>query len=265
MVSTTALVFAALAAVASAAPTTTSACKPPVYTLPTAGGGKFLIALDRLGAVWLTNPADVLAAPAAGLVLKKIAIGHGIQNYTCDTTTGASTAIGALAVLYDATPLYPGTKNTGLSQSLWDSTPSNVLRKTALPLNKLAGTTYGADAKKPFPAPADLKLQGLPNVKFLGHHFFDITGVPVFDLTAVGLKATVKKVGNISAPTTADQGILNTGAVAWLKLDDNATGNSKGLSTVYRVVTAGGNAQACSVAGVGVQSVPYTTYYWFFG
>ena len=207
----------------------------------------------------------MLAAPAAGLILKKIAIGHGIQNYSCETTTGASTPTGALAVLYDATSLYPGTKNTGLSQSVWDSTPSNVLWKTPIPLNKLADSKYGADAIKPFPAPADLKLQGLPNVKFLGHHFFDITGVPVFDLSAAGLKATVKKVGNISAPTAADKGILATGAVAWLKLDDNETGKSNGLTAVYRVLTAGGYAQACSVAGVGVQSVPYTTHYWFFG
>jgi hypothetical protein len=207
----------------------------------------------------------VLAAPATGLVLKKIAIGHGIQNYTCDTTASSAVATGALAVLYDATALYPGTKNTGLSQSVWDGAPSKLLWSSALPLNKLAGSTYGADATKPFPAPADLKVQGLPNIKFLGHHFFDITGVPVFDLSAATLKAVVKKVGSIAAPATADKGILNTGAVAWLKLDDNGTAQSTGLSTVYRVVTAGGNPQACSVAGAGTQSVPYATFYWFFG
>jgi hypothetical protein len=87
----------------------------------------------------------------------------------------------------------------------------------------------------------------------------------VFDLSAAGLKAVVKKVGNVSAPAKADKGIIGTGAVAWLKLDDNEAGQSQGLTSVYRVITAGGNPQACSVAGVGVQSVPYTTYYWFFG
>jgi hypothetical protein len=53
--------------------------------------------------------------------------------------------------------------------------------------------------------------------------------------------------------------------VQWLQLDDNGTGGSKGVTSVYRVITAGGAAKACSVAGVGTQSVPYTTYYWFFG
>lgn len=198
-------------------------------------------------------------------MLKKIAIGHGIQNYTCATTTSEAQANGAVAVLYDATSFFPGTKKTGVSQSVWDGAPKDLLWHTPLPLNKLAGTKYGADATAPFPAAADLRFQGWPVVKFLGHHYFDIKGVPVFDLSAAGLKAVVKKVGNVSAPTQADKGIIGTGAVQWLKLDDNETGASKGLTSVYRVITAGGNAQPCSVAGVGVQSVPYTTYYWFFG
>ncbi|KAK3900775.1 hypothetical protein C8A05DRAFT_35584 [Staphylotrichum tortipilum] len=243
MVSTT-LVFAALVAAVSAVP----ACRPPTYTLP------------KLGA------ETELAAPAAGLVLRKIAIGHGIQNYTCKDTTSAPSANGALAVLYDATLLYPGTKKTGLSQAAWDNAPSTVLRHTALPLNKLAGSEYGADATNPFPPAADLKPgQGLPALKFLGHHFFDIDGVPVFDLTAAGLKATVHKITALNAPATADKGITGTGAVAWLQLDDTGAGLSKGVTTVYRVITAGGAGKACSVAGVGPQSVPYTTYYWFFG
>ncbi|KAK4104464.1 hypothetical protein N658DRAFT_418610 [Parathielavia hyrcaniae] len=243
MVSVTSVVFAALAAVASAAPS----CRAPTYTLPQVGEGV------------------ELAAPPANLFLKKIAIGHGIQNYTCETTASDFKATGAVAVLYDATPLYPKTKKTGIKQREWDSLPTNLLRNLPLPLNKLAGSTYGADPTTPFPAPADLALQGLPTIKFLGHHFFDGNGVPVFDLGTTGLKAAVKKLDNIPAPQSADAGITGSGAVQWLQLDDNLTGRSVGVTMVYRVITAGGGAQACSVVGAGVQSVPYTTYYWFFG
>jgi hypothetical protein len=87
----------------------------------------------------------------------------------------------------------------------------------------------------------------------------------MFDVTTAGLKASVTKRINLAAPNGADKGILNTGAVDWLELGDSGKGLSQGLSIVYRVVTAGGAPQPCSVAGVGLQSVPYTTYYWFYG
>jgi hypothetical protein len=244
MVSAATVLFAALVAVVSAAP----GCKPPIkYTLPKIGGGQ------------------ELAAPAPNLVLKKIAIGHGIQNYSCETTAGDANATGALAILHDVTSLYPGTKQSGVKQNVWDSMPANLLWKTPFPLNKLANSEYGADPSTPFPAAADLSLEGVPAAKFLGHHFFDTAGVPVFDLAAAGLKATVKKIDGKTAPANADKGIIGTGAVAWLLLDDNGKGQSQGVSSVFRVITAGGNPRSCSVAGVGVQSVPYATYYWFFG
>ena len=80
------------------------------------------------------------------------------------------------------------------------------------------------------------------------------------------------KTGNVAAPKDADKGVLNTGAVAWLKLADTGKGMSKGVNLVYRVLTAGGNPEACDSAavsaketeGVQVQSVPYTTFYWFY-
>jgi hypothetical protein len=206
-----------------------------------------------------------LPAPAASLVLKNIAIGHGIQNYSCAEATGNASATGALAVLYDATSLYPGTARTGIRQQVWDVLPSDLLWNEPLPLNKLAGSKYGADGANPFPTPADLRLQGLPTIKFLGHHYFDASNVPTFDLSTVGLKAMVKKVNSIDAPSHADKGIIGSGAVQWLLLGDVGDGHSQGLSIVYRVVTAGGAAQACLVTGAGAQSVPYTAFYWFYG
>lgn len=86
----------------------------------------------------------------------------------------------------------------------------------------------------------------------------------MFDLDASGLKASVVKGGNVNAPQDADKGVLATGAVAWLRLTDSGKGQSKGVNLVYRVLTAGGNAEGCAVAGTGVQSVPYTAFYWFY-
>ncbi|AEO63637.1 66dc3f2b-ac7a-4d02-9e8d-36cfa77808f6 [Thermothielavioides terrestris] len=244
MVSATSVLFAALAAVVSAAPT----CKKVVTpTLPQTGG-----------------PTQ-LSPPAASLVLKKIAVGHGIQNYTCSSTAANASATGALAVLYDVTSFYPGTEKTGISQPVWDHLPSDLLWRTPLPLNKLSGSQFGADLTNPFPAPADLRLPGLSTLKFLGHHFFDSAGVPTFDLSAAGLKAVVKKTEQVDAPSNADKGLTGSGAVQWLQLIDNGAGKSVGVSVVYRVLTAGGNPEACSVAGAGSQSVPYAAYYWFFG
>jgi hypothetical protein len=140
-----------------------------------------------------------------------------------------------------------------------------VLGGTPFPLNKLVGTEFGADPLNPFPKASDLKLPGGPKVKFLGHHYFDSDGVPVFVIPSADLTAAVKKIKGVPAPSDADKGVIGTGAVAWLQLDDNGTGNSKGVTSVFRVITAGGAPRACSVAGVGIQSVPYATYYWFFG
>ncbi|KAK0726944.1 hypothetical protein B0T26DRAFT_637671, partial [Lasiosphaeria miniovina] len=208
-----------------------------------------------------------LSAPDAGLVLKKIAIGHGIQNYTCTDSAPATTAsaIGALAILYDVTSLFPGTLRTGLSNATWNDFPKNLLYGKPVPLNLInPNTGYGATAS-PFPRAADLTLGNI-RASFLGHHYFDQFGSPTFELLTVNLKASVKKLEGFNAPATADKGILNTGAVQWLKLIDNGKGFNKGLTTVYRVVTAGGAAEACSKIGPGVvDSVPYTTYYWFYG
>jgi hypothetical protein len=93
--------------------------------------------------------------------------------------------------------------------------------------------------------------------------YFNSLNTPTFDLSAAGLLADVAKNSSVAAPSTSDTGILHTGAVAWLRLMD-AKGLSKGVSNVYRVITAGGNPQTCDVSGAGTGSVPYTAFYWFF-
>ncbi|RYC78771.1 hypothetical protein BFJ63_vAg18356, partial [Fusarium oxysporum f. sp. narcissi] len=62
----------------------------PTPVLPSNGGG------------------SELPEPSEDVSLKHIALGFGIQNYTCADTAASPTPVGALAVLYDVTHLYPG-------------------------------------------------------------------------------------------------------------------------------------------------------------
>jgi hypothetical protein len=63
-----------------------------------------------------------------------------------------------------------------------------------------------------------------------------------------------QKTGDLRAPTSANKGPTGTGAVDWLQLQDK--GGSRGITEVYRVVTAGGAAPAVYMA-TGIVSVPY--------
>ncbi|KLU85302.1 hypothetical protein MAPG_04330 [Magnaporthiopsis poae ATCC 64411] len=255
--------FAALVATAVASP-----CRPPPGAKPT---------LPSTGAVDLPAPNPVGT-------LKAIALGHGIQNYTCADGAANATAAGALAVLYDVTSLFPGTPGTGLSREGFDSLTSAVLWTQDLPLNlvdpaaakpgtpdapnkNMPASSYGAAAGNPFAAPADIKLGDMPPLKFLGHHFFDASNAPTFDLSARNMRFAVSLKESVNQPAQSDKGVLGTGAVKWLLLNDNGKGQSTlgATSQVYRVITAGGAAQACSANGaVPKGSVPYTAFYWFF-
>lgn len=257
MFSTKAFVLAALAAVASAAP----GCPPvkPTPTLPLTG-----------------NPSELPPA-ASTLVLKKILLGHGIQNYSCAAEPAATpSAKGALAALYDITHLYPGTPKTGLTPegfaaltttALWTSDlPLNLVNTTAAQSGVVLPSKYYVATSDPFKAPQDLALANLPRLKYAGRHYFDATSTPKFDLGGPGgLEAHVVKKDGVAPPAGADKGPLKTGAVQWLLLGDSGLGLSKGLSQVFRVVTAGGVPESCATTGAGLGSVPYAAQYWFYG
>lgn len=135
-----------------------------------------------------------------------------------------------------------------------------------LPLNGDDRTQFGAATDYPFPAAHRLDLPGI-SMPFVGHHFFDADGVPVFHSgvsesdSASDFVFRARLADKVPAPTRSDSGPLGTGAVAWLHLDDN--GESRGVSRVYRVATAGGSPREC--VDDQPQSVPYATYYWVFG
>lgn len=236
--------------------------------------------------------ATELPSVATNLSLKYVAVGHGIQNYTCASANATAVNVGALAVLYDATALYPGTGANSLSTDSFDNLTSTILWEQTIPLNlvypeaigpaitaagKVAETYpesyYQAVIADPFIYPTtDLSLPSAGvSAPYLGHHYFDSLSSPTFNLSASpdGLILSAAKIGDVKAPTTSDKGLLATGAVDWLELGDSGRGLSNGLSNVYRVVTAGGSAQACSVSGVNtageVFSVPYVAQYWFYG
>ncbi|KAF4467950.1 hypothetical protein FALBO_5184 [Fusarium albosuccineum] len=200
-----------------------------------------------------------LAGPPENATLKHIALGFGIQNYTCASAGADAAAGGALAVLYDITHLYPGTSRSSLSDADWAALTGTVLSGHAIPLN-LNADGHGASATVPFPAEADLKIQGYKKFPFIGHHFFNAAGVPVFDLTRAKQRLNAKKISGIKAPTSASAGPDGTGAVDWLNLGD--AGDSSGLNQVYRVFTAGGNSHGCTAQST--DSTSYTAMYWFY-
>ncbi|KAH8685886.1 hypothetical protein BGZ60DRAFT_466529 [Tricladium varicosporioides] len=173
------------------------------------------------------------------LSLQFVAIGRGVQNYTCTGAGSNSTLIGAIATLFDATDI------AYANEAMLHTLPPMMVN---LPVES-AGSIQTA-AKK-------------INLDVLGHHFFTADGTPTFDLTDEDSKILyAAKVMGVKAPADASKGPLGTGAVDWLQLKAKATYPSVGLGEVYRVETAGGNPTACQSAG-GF-SIPYAAEYWFY-
>ncbi|KAM0432339.1 hypothetical protein ACHAPT_004881 [Fusarium lateritium] len=204
--------------------------------------------------------AEELQSPPQGATLKHIALGFGIQNYTCKGDGSDATSAGALAMLYDVTHLYPGQSRGSLSEEKWASLTATALDGHQIPLN-LNSYGKGASPTDPFPQDAPLELDGYNKIPFIGHHYFNADGVPTFDLTKDKQLLLARKVAGVKAPSSASAGPDGTGAVDWLFLGD--AGGSYGVTSVFRVFTAGGNAHGCE--GTDGDSTSYTAMYWFYG
>lgn len=172
-------------------------------------------------------------------------------------------------MFWDIQALYPGTGASSLSEADWAGLPAKVLRTTDVPLNLVptSSSQYAADPTTPFPSPAtDLTIEGIDGpLRFMGHHFFDTTLTPTFDVQGDGTPAPFfqgKKDAGIKAPADADKGLTDSGAVDWLRLTDKGT-SSGPVSLVFRVLTAGGNPAPCTEAGQ-TDSVPYAAMYWMY-
>ncbi|KAF4630151.1 hypothetical protein G7Y89_g7992 [Cudoniella acicularis] len=253
-----ALALTSLAAVAIAAPVPEEAgdaCAPPrpIWShkaTTTSLGATSVSSTPTSTPTLVTKPVgDTPTLPPSGdtpdlsgtnLTLQYVAIGRGIQNYTCTGAGSNSTAIGAIATLFDATDLAYS------DEALLHTIPALIVN---IPVAE-ASTVQTATQRLDFDV--------------LGHHFFDINGVATFDLDTEDKILYAAKVMSVNAPTDASKGPAGTGAVPWLQLKAKVpyVDTSVGLGEVYRVETAGGNATPCTEAGV--ITVQYAAEYWFY-
>ena len=185
----------------------------------------------------LCTGSATLPSPA-GKTLVAITLGRGIQNYTCNTTTNTFVSIGAVATLFDTTPLL---------STISPAQGQNVL-------NMLPG--YAVT----FPLST---IQTNASFAVLGNHFFDASGVPIFDLGSVGVLDGAKA-GDIAAPKCAPKGGDGHGAVDWLALTAKPGAASVTLTEGYRVVTAGGKPPSGGCTAPAETQVQYAALYWFF-
>lgn len=223
----------------------------------------------------LTSHTEELPAPE-GVRLKKIALGYGIQNYTCAGTDADPVATGALAGLYDLTPFYPNPEDANsLDQETFDRLTAMVIESASenIPLNlidslpdRVPNSSPGADLSSPFLPAAALPIPGMDGFELphVGEHFFDDAGVPTFKLED-GLSIKCAKLDGFNAPLSAAAGANGEAAVAWLRLGakENTPG-TEGLKFVYRVQTGAGSSHGCKEGGKSDSSF-YTAAYWFFG
>jgi len=198
-------------------------------------------------------PADFFIP---GLALKKVVVGRGTQNYTCETDTEESVPVlkGAIATLFDTSCLaaFTPTFLHSISPELLTYPLSSVDSPTAKAL-----TT--------------------------GSHYFPIKKTPVFDFRTengmdVPAPATVlggPAVGpenmfeyaagkNTPAPADAPAGSNKLGSVDWLRLDNDGL-RDPSYSSVYRIHTAGGKAPATCKGLEKEFIVDYAAEYWFYG
>lgn len=182
----------------------------------------------------ILGPTD-LPAPNAGLTLQYVAIGRGVQNYTCSAVGAVPVQQGAKATLFDATTLAKTNEN------LLHTIPAIVVY---------------------WPLPSDSTAQ-LYNLPVLGHHYFDSASTPTFDLTAVNKIGFMQKTVGVAAPAGANVGPDKTSAVSWLDLNNKPGYVSKSITQVYRVETAGGNPYA-TCNSTDLMEIEYAAEYWFY-
>jgi hypothetical protein len=171
--------------------------------------------------------------------LEFIAMGVGVQNYTC-TAAGTYVTAGALAELYDVGCLY----GNPAFDSIQDF--GYILYAGTPPRTHIDGPNAG--------------------LALLGQHYFITnptnasTISPVFDFSSSALKGdpngkvVVKRLGGIPSPARPQN-------VDWLEL-----GNQEGelAKYVFRVATKAGQPPATCQPGSEPISIKYSAKYWFF-
>lgn len=186
--------------------------------------------------------------PLANTTLQYVTLGHGIQNYSCSSLNATPVAIGALATLYDVS-----------SYSEEDITAMPPIA-VYLPLPVAPSTPLSVTT------PLHIVAGSASTLLVRGYHYFGADGTPTFNLSNSYDEQILyaKKQASVKAPTNANPGKNGMGAVDWLYLDNK--GGSIGLSSVYRVITAGGMPMAsCEGVEAGsVTTIAYAALYWLY-
>jgi len=168
-----------------------------------------------------------------------VTVGAGFQNYTCSSTTGLYTSIGAIAAIVDVSCVY----GTPAFANITDVA--------------FAELTTPSDLEQ---AIADSSIAGL-----LGIHTYVTTesGIsPKFDFSEYSKPndpyafVIASTIGDIPAPTGSPND------VDWLELT-NIEGDL--ARTIFRVQTKGGQPPAYCSPGSPDISVPFAAQYWFTG
>ena len=164
-----------------------------------------------------------------------MAVGRGIQNYTCNdplNSTAAPQAAGAVAVLFNISCL------AALHPDI-----ANVVPRASMRFN----LTEGQLEDDALSQPMDAQLAPALSLPVSGIHFFNAQGAPFFNLdTPVGNlgKVAVEMDSAVPPPETAARGQLDEDAIAWLRLNSITEGTEGNIKQVYRLHTAGGSPPA---------------------
>jgi hypothetical protein len=212
-----------------------------------------------LASVAASNTGSAALPPPTGQP-KYVQLGLGFQNYTCNGTAYVQTApsSGAIANLYDFTD---------------DLTPANLDTLSPAILKKFESCLKATSCEPKDGQDCDLcHVLAIASIepdalRQTGFHFFDRPAgaqVPNFNIFEAGDFLSAKRAGGVKAPAGSYTGRNGLGTIDWLYLVDNASGRSHGLSSVYRVETAGGVApKTCDTAGTQA-FIPYAAQYWFY-
>ncbi|GJE92685.1 hypothetical protein PsYK624_088400 [Phanerochaete sordida] len=221
-----------------------------VFTLATAAIAAFAYPMSQCSTAGdtITFPDGTSALPAPPAEDPSfIALGVGVQNYTC-ASTGTFTSTGAVAELFNLAckPEDDFDSATDRAFARWSAAPVDV-------------TAFDLIAR----------FKGSPRV--LGQHYFivnPVTGSGLsakWDFTSASLSGhpdafvVGARTGDVPAPTDP------TVNIDWLSL--SAVPNLGGdlADDVYRVQTRGGQPPVSCTPGTPDISVRYVSQYWFFG
>lgn len=225
------------------------------YCVPADQCNRRTTGLQQLTVNQLQTKQPTQTLPANNNVtLQYIALGVGIQNYSCASTSATPESIGAIATLFDV---------TGYLQECGNPKTSKLSAQYLKAYNQEA-----CQASQDLDDDSCQQGANFMDFDILGKHYFgkpNGAGVPFFDIHDKAF-LSAQKTGSCVAPDSAyGGGKKGFGAVDWLFLPSDDSDRNQGLSEVYRINTAGGLPDPAGCAGGDATlSYKYVAEYWFF-